>query len=343
MGTGPNLIPDLIQVLLRFRRWKFGLTADITKAFLQIKVRKEDQNVNRFLWNVDNQVRIMRFDRVIFGNACRPFLLNATLRFHLGKFGDSKTMQELRENLYVDDWLTGADSEEELMEMMTEAKETLDLGGFPFTKWTSNSLRVTEATGKTFHLSTESTSPKVLGVLWDTKSDCFCFDTLKVSTDVLRTKRKLLSIIARIFDPLGLLTPYTITLKILFQEVWKAGHDWDQTLPKTVQEPILKWIMGLQEVKNWKFPRCLSTQAWISIDKMELIAFSDASEKAYGCCIYLRVVNKTSTESLLVLSKARVAPLKKVTLPRLELMAAVLMARLVIFVKSALKLAPNIR
>ena len=113
----------------------------------------------------------MRFDRVIFGNACSPFLLNATLRFHLGKFGDSQTVLELRENLYVDDWLTGADSEEELMEMMTEAKETLDLGGFPLTKWASNSLRATEATGKTFHLSTESetTGPKVLTVLWDTK------------------------------------------------------------------------------------------------------------------------------------------------------------------------------
>ena len=81
MEICPNLIPDLIQVLLRFRGWKFGLTADITKAFLQIKVRKEDQ---RFSWNVDNQVRIMRIDCVIFGNACSPFLLNATLRFHLG-------------------------------------------------------------------------------------------------------------------------------------------------------------------------------------------------------------------------------------------------------------------
>ena len=86
METCPNLIPDLIQVLLRFRGWKFGLTADKRKDFRQIKVRKEDQNVHRFLWNVDNQVRIMRIDRVIFGNACSPFLLNATLRFHLGKF-----------------------------------------------------------------------------------------------------------------------------------------------------------------------------------------------------------------------------------------------------------------
>ncbi|XP_005097005.1 uncharacterized protein LOC101851945 [Aplysia californica] len=210
--TGPNLIPELIQVLLRFRRWKFGLTADIQKAFLQIKLNKEDQNVHRFLWDVNNQIRVMRFDRVIFGNACSPFLLNATLRFHLEKFADSRTVRELRENLYVDDWLTGADTEEELVEMMTKARETLEQGGFPLTKWASNSCRAREATGKTFHVSTEATGAKVTGISWNTVEDCFNFETLEVSTEMVLTKRKLLSIIARVFDPLGMLTPYTITL-----------------------------------------------------------------------------------------------------------------------------------
>ncbi|GFS19775.1 zinc knuckle protein [Elysia marginata] len=82
------------------------------------------------------------------------------------------------------------------------------------------------------------------------RSDLYLMHELKVSTEVLLTKRKPLSIISRVSDPLGLLNPYTITLKILFHDVWKAGHDRDQTLPKAIQEPILKWIVGLQEVKN---------------------------------------------------------------------------------------------
>ena len=108
--TGPNLIPSLPKILIRFRRWKVALTVDITKAFLQIKIKESDRDVSRFLWDVNGVVRIMRFTRVPFGNKSSPFLLNATIKHHLDQYPITRVVQELQTNLYVDDWLTGADS-----------------------------------------------------------------------------------------------------------------------------------------------------------------------------------------------------------------------------------------
>ena len=110
MEVGPSLIPNLVCVLLRFRRWKFAFCADITKAFLQIRVHIPDQNIHRFLWNLEGEIRVMRFERVPFENKASPFLLNATIQHHLSLFPETKAVSELKKNLYVDDFLSGADS-----------------------------------------------------------------------------------------------------------------------------------------------------------------------------------------------------------------------------------------
>ncbi|XP_037775537.1 uncharacterized protein LOC119572501 [Penaeus monodon] len=107
LESGPSLNPDLVKVLIRFRRWKVALTADITKAFLQICVQQKDRDVHRFLWKCKDSIRIMRFVRVPFGNTCSPFLLNATIKYHLQSFPNTEVIEELKENLYVDDWLSG--------------------------------------------------------------------------------------------------------------------------------------------------------------------------------------------------------------------------------------------
>ena len=122
LETGPSLIPNLAEILIRFRRYKVAMIANITKAFLQIQVRKEDQDVHRFLWNQNGVIRIMRFARVPFGNKSSPFLLNATIQHHLSKFPSTRVIKELQDNLYVDDWLTGADSEGEACRMFTEPR-----------------------------------------------------------------------------------------------------------------------------------------------------------------------------------------------------------------------------
>ena len=125
LETAPSLIPNIAEILIRFRRHKLAMITDITKAFLQIQVRKEDQDVHRFLWNQNGVIRIMHFARVPFRNKSSPFLLNATIKHHLSKFPSMRVIKELQDNLYVDDWLTGADSESEACRMFTEARSVM--------------------------------------------------------------------------------------------------------------------------------------------------------------------------------------------------------------------------
>ena len=107
LEVGPCLLPNLVEVLLRFRRWPVAVTADVTKAFLQIRLSREDQDSHRFLWACGDRTRVMRSQRVIFGVNSSPFLLNATIRHHLSRYPDSPVISELRENFYVDDLSSG--------------------------------------------------------------------------------------------------------------------------------------------------------------------------------------------------------------------------------------------
>ena len=138
MEAGPNLMPSLPEILIRFRRWKIALIADITKAFLQIQIKESDRDVSRFSWDVNGVIRIMRFTRVPFGNKSSSFLLNATIKHHLDKYRTTRVVQELQTNLYVDDWLTGADSATEGCDMLKEA-DIMEKAGISFSKWNSNS------------------------------------------------------------------------------------------------------------------------------------------------------------------------------------------------------------
>ena len=96
LEVGPCLLPNLVEVLLRFRRWPVAVTAAVTKAFLQIRLSREDQDAHRFLWARGDRTRVMRSQRVIFGVNCSPFLLNATIRYHLSRYPDSPVISELR-------------------------------------------------------------------------------------------------------------------------------------------------------------------------------------------------------------------------------------------------------
>ena len=342
MEVGQNLTPDLIQVLLRFRRWKYSLCGDVQRAFLQIELKPSDRDAQRFLWDVNDQIRHMRINRVAFGNASSPFLLNATIKHHLAKFDISRTVSELQTNLYVDDWLTGADTEEELTQMMLEAQDIMIKGSFPLSKWITNS---SEAKGEIKALSDkpieDQGTQKVLGVHWNNVDDCFQFSACHEVNGLLFTKRRLLGLIAQQFDPLGLLTPFTITLKTLFQETWRDKYEWDSVLPDEMQRKVEKWIQDLETISQWKIPRRIASQPWNDLKNAELIVFADASPRAYGCCVYLKT-QATNTKSVnLIMSKAKVAPLKTVTLPRLELLAALLAARLTNYVKMALQLPDN--
>lgn len=346
LNSGPSLIPNLVEILMRFRRWKVALTADITKAFLQIVVQREDRDVHRFLWKCYDTVRVMRFTRVPFGNKSSPFLLNATIKHHLESFPSSEIVEELKDNLYVDDWLSGADSDEEGCVKFNKARAILSKASMSLTKWNSNSKTLRDQFNQSCNNYDESEAMKILGMQWLSSVDCFAFDGLNfgLHDKFVSTKRAVLSAIARLFDPLGLISPFTMLAKILFQDIWRLGLGWDEVLPSEMQSQFQSWVKGTESLKSWKIPRCyFENVSWKSISGLEIHGFGDASEKGYGACVYLRIpLQDGSFKVSLVVAKGKVAPIKRVTIPRLELLGALLCCRLVVFVKAALRLGDHV-
>ena len=167
----------------------------------------------------------------------------------------------------------------------------------------------------------------------------YCGLDLDPNFELTCTKRTVLSLIAKIFDPCGFIIPFIMYVKVLFQDIWKSGVSWDDELPYDLEVRFVKWInstrcLGLLFIDRHYFPNV----TWKSIVYLEIHGFGDASENGYGACVYLRLYFNNTCKTTLVMSKTRVAPIKKLTLPKLELMGALLCARLVIFVKNALDL-----
>jgi hypothetical protein len=344
LEAGPCLLPALFDVLLRFRRWPVALTADIRKAFLQIRVREEDRDVHRFLYlSARGEFRDLRFTRVPFGNKSSPFLLNATIRHHLARQTPSVVVDELKANLYVDDWLSGADTVEEASRMFVDARAIMAEAAMPLVKWQSNSHSLLDVVSQETGRCLLSEQNKILGVRWCPEADAFSFDGSSIPDDLMPTKRVVLSCIMRLYDPLGLMLPFVMTAKILFQEGWRLGFPWDEFLPDGLADRFQGWLRGLNVLRSWQVPRQVSFGcAWKGLPDPEIHVFCDASESAYGAACYLAVMVDGCLKFSLVTAKARVAPLKRVILPRLELLGCLVGCRLLNHVCAALDLLASV-
>ncbi|XP_062419395.1 uncharacterized protein LOC134132166 [Pungitius pungitius] len=311
-----------------------------------ISLAEKDKDAVRFLWmhgpptkDCKNEVCVLRMNRVVFGVSPSPFLLAATIRKHLKLFDTEqpKAAQILSDSLYVDDFISSSPTVQEALHVTTTAKDILAQAGMDLCKWVTNSpdLRAMwKETGVELTGDTESCGNvlKVLGLVWRPERDDFVFDQ-KGLIDILRdkenTKRSVLQTSARIFDPIGFLTPFTIRVKCLFQEMWERGLSWDEPLPIDLTEKWEQWCMELPLLHLMAIPRWYHIEIQQESHTVKLHVYCDASEKAYSAVAYLQGKNKQGeTVTSFVASKSRVAPLKKMTLPRLELMGALIGARL---------------
>ena len=236
--------------------------------------------------------------------------------------------------MYVDDLPGGATDDKNGFEFYQQAKEIMKIGGFNLRKWRSNShtlqQQISEAEGEA--VSEVPRVIRVLGLNWDTQEDCLVYkldDLISFINALPPTKRSLLRISAKIFDPLGFISPVTIAAKMLFQQVCAHKSDWDQPLE---DDALSKWNQlpkAFEALSQLKIPRCYSTQE-IPNTSLELHGFSDASEKAYAAVVHLRTTARPegNIEVCLVASKTRVTPMKRQSIPRLKLLGALLLARL---------------
>jgi len=204
---------------------------------------------------------------------------------------------------------------------------------FNLHSWASNSHQL-QSLAKTEGTIDKDATVSLLGLLWSTSTDTIMFPPkqfLFATHEHSVTKRAVLQIASKIYDPLGFLSPITIQAKILIQGLWQSGVDWDEPIHQTHRKTWFHIAKDLQETTNITIPRCYFTLP--SNQSTELHVFSDASMKAYGAVAFLR----NGEQTCFVLAKSRVVPLKGHTLPRLELMGAVITSRLAQFIHTALQ------
>ena len=234
----------------------------------------------------------------------------------------------LEPDFYVDDALTGADTKEEALPVRKELTDLLKSAWFNIRKWASNDsgiLKELSERDKCRKLQLgESQTLKTLGIFWDSQVDAILYsvDTL---TNLLRvTMRPICSVIARIYDPIGLLAPIIMWTKIILQRVWSLKIEWDESLPADLHSEWNRYCSQLALINSIRFPRKTVVPAAIT---MELHGFCDASEKAYGACVYLCTISSDGIiQTHLFTAKSKVAPLKTLTIARLELSGALRLA-----------------
>lgn len=343
LKIGPLLQDDLFSIVLRFRTHNFVIIGDICKMYRQINITDSERDLQRILYrfNPNSELMHFRLNTVTYGTASASFLAVRSLHElayqNLSNYPNE--CQTILKDFYMDDLITGSDTLESTIQLKKQITNILDSGGFQLRKFMSNDTRILgelHPDNQTDYQISENENVKALGLSWNAKSDCLKYSLNLENSGQPITKRNILSMISKIFDPLGLIGPSVILGKIIIQKLWLLKSDWDDPVPDELARTWLEFYKHLSAINDIQIPRHVILPHYIRI---ELHGFSDASEAAYGACIFLRSITKNGqVHTSLLCAKSRVAPLKVLSIPRLELCGALLLAQLTKVVLSSLAL-----
>ena len=341
--AGPDLMNSLVGILLRFRLNKIAITCDIEKMFYQFEVNESDRDFLRFLWFEDETHTSLADYRMtvhLFGAtsspACATYGLRSLAQLHHNPQDKASVVARdfITSNFYVDDGICSVVDIDTAKDLVSNARSLCEAGGVRLHKFLSNYTELMSFIPKSEHadslkqlkLGTDVLPvERTLGIEWCTEQDKLQFSvTQGLCPD---TRRAVLSKVASVYDPLGFLAPLLLGGKRILQQLCWTGLSWDDALPERFKVLWQSWLLELQQVNTLDIPR----QYWPDVNPsqdlkaVELHHFSDASEKGYGQCSYLRMISQSNqVQCSFVMGKARVAPKRVVTIPRLELQAAVL-------------------
>ncbi|XP_054729181.1 uncharacterized protein LOC129238173 [Anastrepha obliqua] len=333
---GPQLQEDLYSILLRFRTHRYAVTADVAKMYRQICVSLKHADLQRIVWRSHPSLPIQDFRmvRVTYGVAAASHLAVRSLQQTARDSSNdcARAVSVILKDFYMDDLLTGASSKEELRLLQQNISEILREGGFELRKWASNCAEliasISNASTNISHYIVDDKDVHALGLIWNTEGDYLTFAINLREPPVKLTKRMFLSDASTLFDPLGLLAPATINSKIWFQDIWRTKVGWDDIIPESIATKWLEHRIELKKLAHLKVKRWFGTEVAGSFTQLHV--FADASERAYAAVLYARTTQSDGSIIVsLISSKTKVAPLKPTTLPRLELCAAHLAAKLV--------------
>ena len=329
---GPNLLNEVVGVLLRFRSGRFTIAGDIKQMFLNIHLLEEDKPYHCFLWRgEEKEPFVYQFQRHVFGNAGSPCVAVFVLKEHAKKYQEKypRAVDTLLHSTLIDDVLDAADTEGEAAEWLLQIKEIIAAAGMKLAKIHTNvpkllrSLPREEVAAGALDLSETVLAPaltglKTLGLAYDPVGDCFFFRMDKPDAEGW-TKRRVLKLFPRLFDPLGLLLPFSIKARIYFSHIARSKRGWDERLPPSQEWE--DWLLQLQELHLVRVPRNVLP---LGQGPAALHVFADASQVAYAAAAYLVLGTGAAAQVALVFAKAHVAPAKALTIPRMELLAALL-------------------
>ncbi|XP_028395694.1 uncharacterized protein LOC114519723 [Dendronephthya gigantea] len=338
---GPDLTNSLVGVLTRFREERVALTSDVEAMFHQVLVRPSDCDALRFLWwpngNLSQPPEEFQMRVHLFGGAsspsCANFALRKTAEDNKEEF-DPVAIETVNKNFYVDDCLKSTATDAEAIRLASQLRQLLAKGGFRLTKWMSNSREVmkslpeSERAPSVKELDFEKEKiERALGLQWNVVSDQFGFKIILKERP--QTRRVILSIVSSIYDPLGFVAPFIFQAKLFLQDLCRKKLDWDDVISEEDQKRWKMWLDDLPKLENVVINRCLKPANFGDITSCQVHNFSDASQVGYGAVTYLRLTdNQGNVSCSFVMGKSRLAPLKSITVPRMELSAAVLATRL---------------
>ena len=330
--VGPTVQEDLISILIRFRTHKVALLGDIAKMYRQLALSHCAKDFHRILWrdSPEEPIKHYRMTRVTYGIASSAFHSTRSLVEVANRCKDESLQKSIKQDFYVDDYLSGADSIPEAHNKVEQIGQQLKKHGFDLRKWSSSHHEIISSlpealreNGDQEKFMDENYKIKTLGISWMPNTDIFCFHT-KFNQETKLTKRDLLSETAKLFDPIGWFGPIIIQFKRLLQKLWIRGIEWEM---KT----------DLATLHTFTLKRCILPPA--KVEEIQLHLFTDASESAYAAVIYARIVDAEGFVSVnIIAGKNRVTPIKTVSLPRLELCGAHLGAKLLTKVKEIMML-----
>ncbi|XP_041630550.2 uncharacterized protein, partial [Drosophila kikkawai] len=347
LDKGLQHYKPLPAVLFHFREGAVGVCGDIKEMFHQVLIRPEDRCSQRFLWrdgNDDRDPDVYEMNVMTFGAACSPSTAHYVKTLNALKFRDSdpRAVKAIIDHHYVDDYVDSFATESEAIAVSTRVKEIHAEAGFELCQFSSSSPIVEAALGPPGRVKSVGwgeAEQKILGMRWQVATDDFRFNVeyhrvpeSVLSGDRVPTKREYLSLLMSTFDPLGFLCCLMITAKLLLREIWRQKIQWDEPLPEEIGRAFAAWRRQMDAVGQFRCPRHYFGHG--AVRTIELHVFVDASQSAFAAVAYWRVMYEDGKVlASFVCAKTKCAPMRTMSIPRLELQAAVLGTRLINTIK----------
>ncbi|XP_062708877.1 uncharacterized protein LOC134288337 [Aedes albopictus] len=345
--TGPDLLTPLPKVLCQFRQFPVAVSGDLMEMFHQIRIRFPDCQSQRFVFrnSPSDYPQVYVMDVATFGSSCSPASAQYVKNQNAHDFSKEfpRAAEAIIKKHYVDDYLDSFRTIEEAIDVVNEVKMVHSKGGFTLRHFLSNKLEVlrgieeiAQEECKDLSLERGEHSESVLGMKWLPIEDVFTYSVV-MREDIrhileprhIPTKREVVKVVMTLFDPLGLISFFLVHGKILIQDIWARGTDWDAVIPEDLYNRWQQWTTLLPKLEQLRIPRCyFESGIPENSNHLQIHVFCDSSEEAFSCAAYLRLEVNSVAQVVLIGSKTKVAPLKTISIPRLELKAAVLGTRL---------------